>query len=187
MALLSEAPWIVNLLLEIALFVVSLFLILLVLVQRGKGGGLTGALGGMGGTSAFGTKAGDTFTRFTIGSAIVWILLCLICIQVLGPERVATAPNPPALNSTGDGDTGGMGSDETGNDETDDSATSTGENSTNAVDENATNQSKEAAEKTVPDADTNSTDSGKTTPAEDTTDPLKLTPPAGDPAEKKSE
>ena len=42
----------------ILMFVTSLFLILLVLVQRGRGGGLAGALGGMGGQSAFGTKAG---------------------------------------------------------------------------------------------------------------------------------
>ncbi len=57
-------------------FVLSLFLILLVLVQRGKGGGLTGALGGMGGQSAFGTKAGDMFTRVTIITAAIWILTC---------------------------------------------------------------------------------------------------------------
>ena len=50
----------------ILLFLTSLFLILLVLVQRGRGGGLAGALGGMGGQSAFGTKAGDVFTRITI-------------------------------------------------------------------------------------------------------------------------
>ena len=72
----------VTLLLGIGLFIVSLFLILLVLVQRGKGGGLTGALGGMGGQSAFGTKAGDVFTKFTVGTAIVWILLCLLTIQL---------------------------------------------------------------------------------------------------------
>ena len=45
----------------IALFLTAVFLILLILVQRGKGGGLAGAFGGMGGQSAFGTKAGDTF------------------------------------------------------------------------------------------------------------------------------
>src|SRR5687768_7239306 len=45
------------------MFLVAIFLILLVLVQRGRGGGLAGALGGMGGQSAFGTKAGDLFTR----------------------------------------------------------------------------------------------------------------------------
>ncbi len=49
--------------LMIVMALLALFLILLVLVQRGRGGGLAGALGGMGGQSAFGTKAGDLFTR----------------------------------------------------------------------------------------------------------------------------
>jgi preprotein translocase subunit SecG len=61
-----------------------LFLIILVLVQRGKGGGLAGAFGGMGGQSAFGTKAGDLFTRITIGVAAFWIILCMIMVRVLG-------------------------------------------------------------------------------------------------------
>ena len=47
----------------------SLFLIFLILIQRGKGGGLAGAFGGVGGSSAFGTKAGDVFTRITIYTA----------------------------------------------------------------------------------------------------------------------
>ena len=51
----------------------AIFLILLVLVQRGRGGGLAGALGGMGGSSAFGAKAGDVFTRITIVAAAIWI------------------------------------------------------------------------------------------------------------------
>ena len=56
------------------LVLLSLFLICLVLIQRGKGGGLAGAFGGVGGSSAFGTKAGDVFTRVTIIVAAVWIL-----------------------------------------------------------------------------------------------------------------
>jgi preprotein translocase subunit SecG len=62
----------------------SLFLILLVLIQRGRGGGLAGALGGAGGQSAFGTKAGDVFTKITIGVAAFWILLCILALNVLG-------------------------------------------------------------------------------------------------------
>ncbi len=62
---------------QILLTLVAIFLILLVLVQRGRGGGLAGALGGMGGSSAFGAKAGDIFTRITIVAAAVWILLCI--------------------------------------------------------------------------------------------------------------
>ena len=56
------------------------FLILLVLVQRGRGGGLAGALGGMGGSSAFGAKAGDVFTRITIVTASIWIVVCLVAV-----------------------------------------------------------------------------------------------------------
>ena len=53
-------------LLNVLLVLTSLFLICLVLIQRGKGGGLAGAFGGPGGSSAFGTKAGDVFTKITI-------------------------------------------------------------------------------------------------------------------------
>jgi preprotein translocase subunit SecG len=62
---------------------VGLVLIGLILLQRGRGGGLAGAFGGMGGQSAFGTKAGDVFTRITIVAATIWITLACICILVV--------------------------------------------------------------------------------------------------------
>ncbi len=68
------------------MFITALFLILLVLVQRGRGGGLAGAFGGMGGQSAFGTKAGDLFTRLTMGVAAFWIVLCISAIWVLNRQ-----------------------------------------------------------------------------------------------------
>ena len=64
----------------------AIFLILLVLVQRGRGGGLAGALGGMGGQSAFGAKAGDVFTRITIVTAVVRIVLCVVAVKYLGGD-----------------------------------------------------------------------------------------------------
>jgi preprotein translocase subunit SecG len=63
------------------LMLTSIFLILLVLVQRGRGGGLAGAFGGLGGQSAFGTKAGDLFTRITIFTAAFWIILCAFSVK----------------------------------------------------------------------------------------------------------
>lgn len=72
--------------LGLLLTLTSIFLILMVLVQRGRGGGLTGALGGMGGQSAFGAKAGDTFTYITVGVAGLWILLGIISVRFLGGE-----------------------------------------------------------------------------------------------------
>ena len=65
------------------ILVLGIFLILLVLIQRGKGGGLAGAFGGAGGSSAFGSRAGDKFTRITIYTAAVWILLIMIHVKVV--------------------------------------------------------------------------------------------------------
>lgn len=67
--------------LNIVLLLTGIFLILLVLIQRGKGGGLAGAFGGAGGSSAFGSRAGDAFTRITIYTAAVWILLIMFLIK----------------------------------------------------------------------------------------------------------
>lgn len=77
---------------------VAVFLILLVLVQRGRGGGLAGALGGMGGSSAFGAKAGDVFTRITIISAAVWIVLCIAAAKFVpsGESRLGDDDAAPA-------------------------------------------------------------------------------------------
>jgi len=70
--------------LMVLLFLTALFLIVLILIQRGKGGGLAGAFGGLGGQSAFGTKAGDLFTRITIGVAAFWIVLCILTVRLSG-------------------------------------------------------------------------------------------------------
>ena len=89
---------------------ISVFIILLVLVQRGRGGGLVGALGGMGGQSAFGTKAGDTFTRVTIVAASLWIVICILAVKILsstGDNAFAVGnTNPPSSSAvvTGMGD-----------------------------------------------------------------------------------
>ena len=68
----------------LVLFLTAVFLILLILIQRGRGGGLSGAFGGMGGQSAFGSKAGDTFTFITIIVATFWITLCITGVGVMG-------------------------------------------------------------------------------------------------------
>jgi preprotein translocase subunit SecG len=67
----------------VLLLVTAIFLIMIILVQKGKGGGLAGAFGGMGGQSAFGAKAGDLFTRITIVVAAFWIVLCVCGVAFL--------------------------------------------------------------------------------------------------------
>ncbi|MFO0864263.1 MAG: preprotein translocase subunit SecG [Gemmataceae bacterium] len=69
--------------LNVILLLLGVFLILLVLIQRGKGGGLIGALGGSGGSSPFGSRAGDQFTRITIYAALVWLVLIMIQVRVI--------------------------------------------------------------------------------------------------------
>jgi len=72
----------VTALLYILLALTSLFLICLVLIQRGKGGGLAGAFGASGGSSPFGSKAGDVFTRVTMISAAIWIALNMLLVVI---------------------------------------------------------------------------------------------------------
>jgi len=68
--------------LYVLVMLTSVFLIGLVLIQRGKGGGLAGAFGGSGGSSAFGTKAGDIFTKITMITAGVWIALSMLLVRL---------------------------------------------------------------------------------------------------------
>lgn len=99
----------------ITLFILSVFLIMLVLVQRGRGGGLTGALGGAGGQSAFGTKAGDLFTRITIVVAAIWIFLSAFAVWSmqetefsLGTGDGFSSVSSPVMNPSGDTIPSGM-------------------------------------------------------------------------------
>lgn len=80
------------------LFLTSFFLIVVVLLQRGKGGGLVGALGGSGGQSAFGTKFGDRLMWVTYGVAVFWMLLILCSILLLSKT------NDPLLDDSKDAD-----------------------------------------------------------------------------------
>jgi preprotein translocase subunit SecG len=82
MVLIADVPW-YSWALNLIVLLVGVFLILLVLIQRGKGGGLAGAFGGAGGSSPFGSRAGDTFTRITIFVATFWILLTMIQVKVV--------------------------------------------------------------------------------------------------------
>lgn len=96
--LLAWTPptWLVGLL-NLGLWIVGLFLILIILLQSGKGGGLAGAFGGAGGQSAFGSRMGDEFTKITLYVALVWFLMLMLVIKlaplsveipVAGPETV---------------------------------------------------------------------------------------------------
>lgn len=76
-------------LLNFLIVLCSIFLICLVLIQRGRGGGLAGAFGGLGGSSAFGTRAGDVFTRVTVVTAVIWFLLAMALVIVNNRGRTS--------------------------------------------------------------------------------------------------
>ncbi len=102
----SNMSWLYYLFM-VSLLVTAIILIVLVLIQRGKGGGLIGALGGMGGQSAFGAKAGDVFTRVTIGVAFFWIVLCMCALKFMKPAQYLGTDEPSAPIS-GSADTDGQ-------------------------------------------------------------------------------
>lgn len=74
----------------------GILLMFVILLQRGRGGGLAGAFGGLGGQSAFGTKAGDVFTRITIVLAVVWVVLNAATIYAMRFESEGRFVNPDA-------------------------------------------------------------------------------------------
>ena len=138
----------------------SVFLILLVLIQRGRGGGLAGALGGMGGQSAFGTKAGDLFTKITIGVATFWILLCILSINVLGTQQSLFSTNLGAAapeSMEGLGTTEAIPSDiapEPGSDSSQPPADTSGAETANTSDDTSSSEPAEPTNESQPDAST---------------------------------
>ena len=77
------AVWWVSHLLNFVDIAVGLMLMLIVLIQRGKGGGLAGAFGGAGGSSPFGSRAADAFVKITLYLAAVWVLIIMIHVKVV--------------------------------------------------------------------------------------------------------
>jgi len=70
----------------------AVVLSLLVLIQRGRGGGLAGAFGGAGGSSAFGTKTADIFIKATAVLGGAFFLLAIITAYMMRVDRQPTGP-----------------------------------------------------------------------------------------------
>lgn len=84
---------------------VCALLILIILLQKGRGGGLSGAFGGVGGHSAFGAKTGDVFTWITVALTGLFILMAVVGNYVFVPPAptptvTQTTPNTPADSGT---------------------------------------------------------------------------------------
>ena len=74
MSILAEMTWPQWLLGSFLVFT-CFILMLVILLQKGRGGGFSGAFGGAGGSSAFGAKTGDVFTWITVIVAGVFVVL----------------------------------------------------------------------------------------------------------------
>src|SRR4051812_38901821 len=76
--------------------VISCFLILLVLIQKGRGGGLSSAFGGgAGGHTAFGSKTGDVLTWATSILFGVFLLLAVAANLVFSKVNQQYNPTMP--------------------------------------------------------------------------------------------
>ncbi|MGC9453358.1 MAG: preprotein translocase subunit SecG [Phycisphaerae bacterium] len=84
--------------LGVLFLIVCILLIAVILLQRGRGGGLGSAFGGGAGSSAFGTRTGDVFTWVTIVLTAAFLLLAVgtVIAHKQEPDQVATPEFSPA-------------------------------------------------------------------------------------------
>jgi len=99
--MILAAEWYHNILATVfGLFAV--LLIGVILLQRGKGVGLSGAFGGTGGHTAFGAKTGDVLTWATIGIASGLLIFTIVLNFVFTPlQAFDTTPAPAVAPTTG--------------------------------------------------------------------------------------
>jgi preprotein translocase subunit SecG len=73
---------------------ICVFLVMLVLIQKGRGGGLASAFGGAGGNTAFGSKTGDVLTWAT--SILFGLFLFLaVTLNLLANHKVQAQSSTP--------------------------------------------------------------------------------------------
>ncbi|MEE9403885.1 MAG: preprotein translocase subunit SecG [Algisphaera sp.] len=96
--------------LAIAFVAVALFMMLVILIQKPKGGGLSGAFGGAGGsdTSFVGAKVGDFLTILTVTCFILFLLLGMGLTWAINPtQNRSNTPTIAPASDTGAGATTG--------------------------------------------------------------------------------
>lgn len=105
---LALSPILIGLLV-VAFIAISLMLMLVILIQRPQGGGLSEAFGSNSGSghTAFGAKTGDALTTATIGMFVLFLLTAIGLNYVVRPPApqimptVSQAPVLPGRESAG--------------------------------------------------------------------------------------
>jgi preprotein translocase subunit SecG len=81
---------------------VSVLMILLILIQKGRGGGLSSAFGGAGGNTAFGSKTGDVLTWVTASVFGLFLLLSVGLVWTSDAVFAADRRVDPDVNIAAD-------------------------------------------------------------------------------------
>ena len=95
-SMLAAASFIMQIIAVVFIFV-AVALIIIVLIQKAKGGGLSAAFGGAGGSSVFGSKTGDFLTWATITVAGLFLVLAVLMSRFYRPTEVELGPAPGSV------------------------------------------------------------------------------------------
>ncbi len=79
-------------------FFCSVVLVLVILIQKGRGGGLSAAFGGMAG-GVLGSKTGDFLTWVTVVLVFVFLSLSVVIAKYYKPT-IAEAAAPPSVRQS---------------------------------------------------------------------------------------
>lgn len=109
--MLTLAAWYIPVM-AISFLLICVFMILVILIQKPRGGGLSGAFGGGGGSdqAAFGAKTGDVLTWFTVfcfvaflllAAGLTWAIKSKITLPptLTTPQTTESQPAPSANNT----------------------------------------------------------------------------------------
>ncbi len=77
----------------------AVILVLVVLIQKGRGGGLSGAFGGGMASGILGTKTGDFLTWVTVSLVGAFLLLTITMAKFYRPTAIGTMMEEPAVQT----------------------------------------------------------------------------------------
>ncbi len=90
---IAKIPIIMNVIALLWVFI-AIALILIILIQKGRGGGIGGAFGGGTAGSLLGTKTGDFLTWVTIGLVVSFLVLAILMVKFYKPRSSEELSQP---------------------------------------------------------------------------------------------
>ncbi|MCH7790960.1 MAG: preprotein translocase subunit SecG [Planctomycetes bacterium] len=107
---LAVLPYYVHSLLVLLFLMVSVLMILVILIQKPQGGGLSGAFGAgaSSGQTAFGAKTGDMLTWLTVGMFCMFVMIAIVLNFTTRQNPYATAVPTTIQGVSGSEGAGGV-------------------------------------------------------------------------------